>query len=481
MAEGALFMSFVALVLPWLVGALLLLPCWAAGRPGRIAAALGYGYLVGLALAMVPFWALQQRSGQWQQGVVLFGLAAVAAFLFLLQRRQLLAAAGYVLAAQRPHLTRFATMPLWQRLALALLFGLIGLSILLVGAEVWLRPVFPWDAWETWSHVAKTAYFHPDVITERWLAFRFEQSMVPLLQVWQAQALGNWHAALVNTPWLLAGAALLLALYGQLRYLGATALVSALATTALAVAPLYAVNSALAGYPELWTCCCYALAVMAACVWLRERRVGQGILAILTSVLVIFTDRYAAGFSVLLWCALVLAVVPWRWSLAALLLIALGVAWMVVAGVDVKLPKLGRLVLSTEQVILPKALAMTFSLAEAPWAAAASRLFADATWSVVWVTAAIAGLAACSRIYLRDAGLRFLLVLVPATTVLVMCMLLFSRLQASVVEGTGINRWLFPLLPVLVFWSALVLGRLPQRGAELESQSGVASPAISAG
>lgn len=410
-----------------------------------------------MALALALFWWLQQRSGQWQVGTILGVLTVVLLGIAALLRRHLVADAGLGSALG-------AIPEAWQATSsaarwMALLAGLLLiLWAALTGMETVLRPVFPWDAWETWGYVAKTASAYPEAVSERLRRPFFDQSMVPLLQVWQAQVLGEWHGAWVNLPWWLGGCTLLLALYGQLRYAGTSFAGSLLAVLVLAFTPLFTVNMALGGYPELWTCAFYALAVMAACLTVIERSWQQAVLLLAGSILLIFTDHYAAGFSVLLWLAVLGVLLPWRWSLSVLAVVFLVTGfWVLTAGIDVNLPKLGRLVISADQVMLPKARTMQFAFTEAPWGEAAIRLFLDATWGLLWIPVVVVTLYSICQWH--DQGLRLLLLVAVPTFLLVMAMLLFSRLQLTVVEGTGINRWLFPLLPVMVFWVGLGFAR----------------------
>ena len=463
-----MLMMIAALLLPWLVGTVLVSPCWARGSAGRWPAMLGYGYFFGMALALALFWWLQQRSGEWQVGLVL-GLLAVVLTGFCgiasptsRSRRACWcghecrsdALAGRFSLGSPVDAARITLLLLWSGL---------------VGTEIGLRPVFPWDAWETWSYVAKTANAHPEAMDERRLQMRLDQSRVPLLQVWQAQAFGQWHAGVVNLPWWLCGHALLLALFGQLRYAGTSFIGSLIIVVLLALTPLFTTNVALGGYPELWTCSLYALAVMAACLAVTRRCWQQAALLLISSMMLVFTDRYAAGFSVLLWLAVLLTLMPWRWSLLVLLasLVSL-VGWVFTTGIDFNIPKLGRLIVSAEQVVIPKARAMQFDIAEAPWADAARRLYLDATWGLSWILMAVATV--YSVRHWHEPALRLLVLLVWPTFTLIMAMLLFSRLHLAISEGTGINRWLLPLLPVMAFWIGLAFGRprkIEDRGQSL--------------
>lgn len=450
-------MVAASLVLPWLAGVVLLAFCWTRGRAGRWPAMLGYGYFIGTALTLVLFWLLHKVSGQWQPGVVLSLLALILIAAAHLHCRRLRALPGPI-DTIGPLADHRRTGLLGQRLGLLSALLLLAFWAAMVGTESVFRPLFPWDAWETWSYVAKLVSTYPDALAQSPVSLRFEQSMVPLLQVWQARVLGGWHGSLVNVPWLAAGFALLLALYGQLRYADVSLGGALAAVLVLAFTPMFTTSVALGGYPELWTCGFFALAVMAASHALSSPGWQQAVLFLITAILVIFTDRYAAGYVALLWLVVLTLVLPWRLWLMALGVVALVLAvWSLTTGIDVELPKLGRVVIRPEQMILPKARLMDFSLTGVPWTVALERLLLDATWGLLWLMMVL--IATCSLCQWRDRALRFLLLLVMPTFLLIMMLLLFSRLQAAVVEGTGINRWLLPLIPVIIYWGGLTFAR----------------------
>ena len=137
----------LALGLPWLAGALWLRVLWRDSTAGAWPLALGYGYILGL-LATTLLLRAQTAFGLPLNFVGPMVILAV------------LALAGGGLVWRRTSLPNLH--PLHEQensdagerrrqILFALL--LIGLSVRLAGLalEVWWRPLYPWDAWTTWT------------------------------------------------------------------------------------------------------------------------------------------------------------------------------------------------------------------------------------------------------------------------------------------------------------------------------------------
>ncbi len=158
----------------------------------------------------------------------------------------LLALAGGGLAWRRvgfgfPSLDKegWRVAPGWfERGLFILLLAWLSWRFFLLAQEVWLRPLYPWDAWTTWEVRARVwselQQLVPFVDPQRWLAdasgsvytvhaWEYPDA-VSLLALWPTLAFGAWHEPVAHLPWLGAAVALGLGFYGQARLWGASPL-----------------------------------------------------------------------------------------------------------------------------------------------------------------------------------------------------------------------------------------------------------------
>lgn len=216
--------------------------------------ALGNGYLIGLALVVALLQLLRPApQSAFAVGALLLATIALATGL-LATRRPPPGGAGTAAPATEPAWTR------WLLLALLAWLALRGCSLV---TEVALRPLFPWDAWATWSVKAKAWYlgngWHPFVGFDAWLvdpqaryvAAWFYPDAVPTLEVWFASAAGGWRVAAVLSLWPGLWLAGLVLLVGQIRAAAAPWWLALVAGFCWASLPLVQTHVALAGYADL--------------------------------------------------------------------------------------------------------------------------------------------------------------------------------------------------------------------------------------
>jgi hypothetical protein len=287
-------MSYFALVcawvLPWLMGfGLLLALGWpgppastAAGRGGRVALRLGYGFFVGTLLLTLWMRALSLLgvTFSWLSIGLPMLIVAATAFAWAAKRGALSwTLTRDVLAGVRP-----PPLPRWRALVWWLLLGWLALRLASLTAEaVWL-PLYPWDAWVQWATKARVWYelgrIVPFVRADAWLAGATSAyfdaapsypATIPLMQVWSSVALGSWDDSAMNWPWPLTLLALSLAVYGALRDNGLPPLGALIGAWLLASLPLVDVQVALAGYADLMMGAMYALAALELYRWARDR------------------------------------------------------------------------------------------------------------------------------------------------------------------------------------------------------------------
>lgn len=276
----------VALLLPWLVGAVAL-------RPLRLrlglntAGWLGYGYFFGAALLTAcAFFAALWPWLATTPGLTL-SLAALTLAAYLGAKR-----AAQLLPAAVPHALPPATRcDRWLTLFLLILLALhLGFSAF----ELYWRPVFPWDAWQTWAYTAKAWYFNGAPIDmlppKQWHTLTSDIHytvqghqypwLVPAQSWWLARVLGSWQETRAVWPALPAAIALGLALWGQAMAATRLRLTGPLAAWLLLSLPLVLTHISLAGYADLWLAGFSGLGLIAIARGLLEAHRGQLLLGL---------------------------------------------------------------------------------------------------------------------------------------------------------------------------------------------------------
>lgn len=307
--------------------------------------ALGYGYLLGLALVVILL-QLLRPAPQAAFAILAALLAAVVlAAGVLARRRPLPAPAPVAAAAPEPGWTR------WLLLGLLAWLALRGCSLV---TEVALRPLFPWDAWATWSVKAKAWYlgnnWHPFVGFDAWLADPqaryvaawFYPDAVPTLEVWFASAAGGWRVAAVLSMWPALWLAGLLVLVGQVRAAPAPWWLALVAGFCWASLPLVQTHVALAGYADLPMTVMFGAAVLS----LARAALGHGrrhlVLALLFALLLPAVKQEGALWLIVLAVGVLYLLLAARGRLRLLAIAgALALAWTAVFGLRLPLPSVG--------------------------------------------------------------------------------------------------------------------------------------------
>ncbi|WP_339616206.1 hypothetical protein [uncultured Gilvimarinus sp.] len=274
------------LLLPWVAGALVLRPLRQRLRLTQ-AGWLGYGYFLGAAL-LVPCAILAS---------ILPGLATpvtlILSLLTLTLATSLLAqwARQFLPTAVPPALPPVTRYERWLTL---LLLALIAVHLSFSALELYWRPVFPWDAWQTWLYTAKVWYFNGapiDILPPgQWPKLADEISytaqghhypwLVPVQSWWLASLLGSWDETQVVWPALPAAIALGLALWGQAVAATRQRLAGPIAAWLLLSLPLLQTHVSLAGYADLWLAGFSGLGLIAITRGLLEAHRGQLLLGL---------------------------------------------------------------------------------------------------------------------------------------------------------------------------------------------------------
>jgi len=280
----------LALALPIALGGLWLSVLVPADTPARIPLIWGHGALLGLVLVPQFLW-LQNALGL----ALSFAFPATVAAILIIAAIVMLRRRGNVLGAAQPELRALRKITAAQKWLFMLLLTVLIVRLALLGTEVFLRPLFPWDATMHWATKAKVWFEYRSIVpfTDNlsWLQAFGEgvftdrhpnyPSTIPLLQVWMNLAAGEWNESLMNLPWLVCLAALGGAFYSQLRIAGVEPTLSMVFTYFLLSMPLINTHVALAGYADLFVGAAYCAALMALHNWVSRKQAWQGVLLIL--------------------------------------------------------------------------------------------------------------------------------------------------------------------------------------------------------
>jgi hypothetical protein len=353
----------LALIIPWLAGTLWVRALWRNAPVGGWPLALGYGYFLGLlaAILLLRGQAAMRGSLDWIGPLIVLGLLGLVGG-GLAWRRNL---------PPHPYLPPREGKELdapERQVLFVLLLAWLGWRLFLLAQEVWLRPLYPWDAWSTWGVRARVwselRQWVPFVSPERWLAdasgsvytvhaWQYPDA-VSLLALWPTLAFGAWHEPVAHLPWLGVAVALGLGFYGQARLWGVAPLTALIFVWLLLSLPMLDTHVALAGYADLWLAAVLGLAVCALLQWARTGDRWQGVLALLLALASPWIKREGLVWVLLLIPALVAVWTPrhyWRWLAGGFLLALMG--WFVVGGVVFTVAGWGEVRLTPEIIQLP--------------------------------------------------------------------------------------------------------------------------------
>jgi len=318
-----------AMVLPICAGVALYLACAGLANPSERASALGYGATFGLLLtaAITSLSARADTTYAWQRaGVWLVLIMAIALACAWWQ--------GRFLSIRR--VASPIPAKAWQRTLLAFLCGTLVLRAVLIAREIWLRPLYPWDAWSAWAVKGKVWYLLGHQVdyagSAAWVAGAredlyttfawFYPDTLAWLDVWFASAAGGWVEPLLNLPWLIVWVSLLLGHYGQWRLLGLCRTRALFFIYVLGSLPLLTVHAALAGYADLWIAVVLGFGVLSWMRWLQQRERAQLVVAVICAATLPFIKL--EGW---IWMGCLLAAIGFgalrpRWRACALIAVA---------------------------------------------------------------------------------------------------------------------------------------------------------------
>lgn len=453
----------LAWLLPWGTGTGI---CLALNRgrrePGDVTAAIGMGFLLGIFLAALLSSVLAaentaaafSRSAPWMGGIGLLVWTAVFVWRDQLRRPVFVASAGGP----------------WWRFLWCLLLVVIVMRLGTLASEALLRPTFPWDAWAAWA-VKPKAWFllgHevPYVPMQEWLA-RPEvdlrtsaiwdyPELLAWVEIWFASAAGGWNEPLINAVWTGVLGALGLASYGQWRSLGIRPGMAMLLIYGLLSLPLLDAHAALAGYADLWLAAAMGMAVLCWLRWVRQRNVGQLLLAVVFALCLPMIKLEGAVWLLLLAAVTVLAVLSrrWRWIVLGGLVLAVAVG-MALGGFALPIFGLGWIHLSWGQVTIPALGALDLHWRPVG-SAMLSGLLTLPNWHLLWYIVPLVFILRW-RVFAGDRAARSLGALIAACSLFLFVLFFFTDASAWAENYTSANRLVLHIVPALFTLLALLL------------------------
>jgi len=458
-----MFMDLITLVCgfgaPWLLGACLLLVANGAPAAGRAAWAVGCGWFVGLFLLTLWMRALSLAGvpyGVASIGLPI-GLAAMATLALALRRNpQWRASVHASLRACAGADLHGAMRVLWFAL-----LAWLALRFALLLAEVILRPLYPWDAWEQWATKARVWFamrrMVPFISELQWLTSQGQAgyldaaphypATVPLAMTWSALLIGRWDEALVNVPWWFCGIAFGVAVYGALVQRAFSPLAALVGTWLVLSLPIVNVHIALAGYADLWMAAYFTLATLAALRWVETRRWSDATLAIILVIACLTIKNPGRIWALMLLPGLIVGLMP-RWGLrivaGGFAIAALAVVFMAKANI----------------FILGYRLQINASM---PWAALSDAYLMFGNWNLLWYGVIATALVARREILSRE--LAPLTVIVAGGAIFLLFGFAFTFAAAWVEDQSTVNRATLHLAPLLTIWVMMACRAWVNRGA----------------
>lgn len=426
-------MSIAAQLFPWLAGFLMPALLLRHGA-GRLALSIGSGFLFGaLAVYIGLRWVVVGHS-------LLLVVLAVASL------------GSVVLLHRRHSRDPLFEIPqnVWFWLGLLLIVAHLLLSLL----DLLQRPLFPWDAWTTWTYRAK-AWFLAGGVKEVvspplfWegvpgqvytiSAFGYPD-LSSIYQYWSVLTLGKWSDGWVALPWWLLGIAILFGLYGLGRRLGFSPTLSLLLGYLFISLPMVGIHMALAGYSDLWMAGYVGLGfatIMVGQVRTSWRELALGLL--LCAVAVLVKKEGVVWLALALWVIWIHFARRWWWSIVLVGVVATSVllwslqssdiGWSGLREGKVLLPAVGVVQLQFNDVIEPFL----------------RNFFMMGNWNLLWYL--LVSTVSLALINWKNRESRIALSIIIWPLVAILSLFMFSDQGAWAQSYTAINRLFIHFMP----------------------------------
>ena len=452
----------IAILLPWGAG----IVCLLRWRESTVwPACLGYGFIVGI-LTITLLMRFVDLIGLPQNFYITALFLSAFTLLGLWLHRHRLALWSWNV----PGLSVWREQAPWQKSLFCLFLILILIRFTGIAAEIWLRPLYPWDAWTTWavkprvwfadhnltSFVAPTLWLNDTSTTQYALDAWHYPDTVPLFQLWIALAIGHWDESVNNILWLMCFVALALGFYGQARLSGVNPLISIIFLYLLSSIPILDVHIALAGYADLWLATVFGLASIAFFQWLHTGDRFHAWLGLCLALMCPTIKNEGTVWILAFIPALIASRIPLKHLVWIIGLVGLALfAWLWAGGFSIMLPGFGQLSLTPKLIQIPY-LGRFEITPSANWEPFIQNFFVLANWHLFWyLTPALV------LISLRKAATEkalFCLALLILSQLAMLAVLFFlTEAQEWAEKYTSINRLFLHVLPTLMFYALLLM------------------------
>ncbi|PIE44603.1 MAG: hypothetical protein CSA45_06210 [Gammaproteobacteria bacterium] len=175
--------------------------------------------------------------------------------------------------------------------------------------DLWFKPLLPTDAGLAISIVAKHFYLQGTMPLNLTLQADAVEpsSLLALIQTYVVLAWGRWDESVIHLPWLGVSIAMVFAVFGGLRYLGAKLLPAMLCACAAVSFPLSDAAGNLGGSTQVWIALALLLAVMLWVIALTYYE-WRLLLPLIAVMLVLYLSKSA----ILIAAGVLLLVLLWR-------------------------------------------------------------------------------------------------------------------------------------------------------------------------
>jgi hypothetical protein len=422
-------------LLPWLAG--FILPLLLLRRnENRLSLILGLGFLFGC----VAVW-----IGQRWLGLDTSHQLAMLVLLALL---------SVMLLARQFSGFRVHTLKLPQSPWFWILFVLISLHLLISLFDVLNRPLFPWDAWTTWSYRAKAWFLAGElkkIVTPElfWretpgevytIGASYYPDFTSIYQYWSALTSNVWGEQWILISWWLVGIAIVLGIYGLGRTLRFSTTISVLFSYIFISMPMIGIHTTLAGYSDLWMAGYVGLGYSIILVGLIRRSWRTLVLGIVLCSIAMLVKREGVVWFFLMTFILFVHFVPLKW------LIRLVIGAFVTSIAILWLFDLDAVLVNQLQggVVLPVVGAFKFQINPVV-DALARNLFLMGNWNLFWYLLLSALVVALFNWRKREVRIALSVIIWPLLSIL--SLFLFTDHGAWAKDFTAINRLFIHFIP----------------------------------